>query len=209
MRRRSCATWRARVPCARYVGGVVLNHLGWAAALGLRTGIFGKQADDEAGRFLRAAMDALGIEHQLVLDGSATSLAEIFVDDAGARAIYMAPGATAETSAAQVRTQHAAFIRRAARLTTEVSQLPLAAALAALEIARAAGIPTRRRSRRAAVRGGPRPRRRGDARRGAARRRPAQAGEGRGARAGAGRRRRSARDGARACARASAAERSW
>jgi sugar/nucleoside kinase (ribokinase family)/D-arabinose 5-phosphate isomerase GutQ len=129
-------------PVRAYVGGVVLNHLGWAAALGLRAGIFGKQADDEAGRFLRAAMDALGIEHQLALDGSATSLAEIFVDDAGARAIYMAPGATAETSAEHVRAQHADFIRRAARLTTEVSQLPLAAALAALEIARAAGIPT-------------------------------------------------------------------
>ena len=129
-------------PVRAHVGGVVLNHLGWAAALGLRAGIFGKQADDEGGRFLRAAMDALGIEHQLVLDGSATSLAEIFVDDVGGRAIYMAPGATAETSAEHVRTRHAAFIRRAARLTTEVSQLPLAAALAALEIARAAGIPT-------------------------------------------------------------------
>ena len=73
-------------PVRAYVGGVVLNHLGWAAALGLRAGIFGKQADDEAGRFLRAAMAALGIEHQLVLDGSATSLAEIFVDDVGRRA---------------------------------------------------------------------------------------------------------------------------
>jgi arabinose-5-phosphate isomerase len=129
-------------PVRAYVGGVVLNHLGWAAALGLRTGIFGRQPDDADGRFLRAAMDALGIEHQLVREGSATSLAEIFVDDAGARAIYMAPGATAETTAAQVRAQHAAFIRRAARVTTEVSQLPLAAGLAALEIARAAGIPT-------------------------------------------------------------------
>jgi arabinose-5-phosphate isomerase len=129
-------------PVRAHVGGVVLNHLGWAAALGLRTGIFGQQPDDEGGRFLRAAMDALGIEQQLIRQGSATSLAEIFVDDAGARAIYMAPGATAETSAAQVRAQHAAFIRRAARVTTEVSQLPLPAALAALEIARAAGIPT-------------------------------------------------------------------
>jgi arabinose-5-phosphate isomerase len=129
-------------PVRAYVGGVVLNHLGWAAALGLRAGIFGKQADDEAGRFLRAGMDALGIEHQLVLDGSASSLAEIFVDDAGARAIYMAPGATAETSAGHVRAHHAAFIQRAVRVTTEVSQLPLAAALATLEIARAAGIPT-------------------------------------------------------------------
>ncbi len=129
-------------PVRSYAGGVVLNHLGWAAALGLRAGIFGKQADDAGGRFLRAAMDALGIERQLVLDGSASSLAEIFVDDAGARAIYMAPGATAETSAEHVRTHHTAFIQRAARVTTEVSQLPLAAALAALEIARAAGIPT-------------------------------------------------------------------
>ena len=129
-------------PVRAYVGGVVLNHLGWAAALGLRTGIFGRQPDDADGRFLRAAMDALGIEHQLIREGSATSLAEIFVDDAGARAIYMAPGATAETSAAQVCAQHADFIRRAARVTTEVSQLPLAAALAALEIARAAGIAT-------------------------------------------------------------------
>jgi len=36
-------------PVAAHVGGVVLNHLGWAAALGLRVGIFGKQADDGPG----------------------------------------------------------------------------------------------------------------------------------------------------------------
>ena len=39
------------------VGGVTLNHLSWASLLGLRVGIFGKQADDEYGRFLRAGMD--------------------------------------------------------------------------------------------------------------------------------------------------------
>jgi len=123
-----------------FVGGVVLNHLGWAAALGLRVGIFGKQADDPQGRFLRAAMDRTGIEHELVLDGSASSVAEIFVDDAGGRAIYMAPGATAETSAEHVRVHHAAFIQRARWLTTEVSQLPLAAALEAVTIAQKAGV---------------------------------------------------------------------
>ncbi|MGE5281362.1 MAG: hypothetical protein ACM3N0_03405, partial [Chloroflexota bacterium] len=48
-------------PATRLVGGVVLNHLGWAAVLGLRTGIFGRQPDDEDGRFLRAAMDRHGI----------------------------------------------------------------------------------------------------------------------------------------------------
>ena len=68
-------------PVAIHAGGVVLNHLGWAAVLGLRAGIFGRQADDENGRFLRAAMDRLGIERDLVLEGSATSVAEIFVDD--------------------------------------------------------------------------------------------------------------------------------
>ena len=124
----------------RFVGGVVLNHLGWAAALGLRVGIFGKQADDAQGRFLRAAMERAGIEHQLVLDGSASSVAEIFVDDAGGRAIYMAPGATAETSAEHVRAHHAEFIRRARWLTTEISLLPLAAAVEAVSIAQDAGI---------------------------------------------------------------------
>jgi arabinose-5-phosphate isomerase len=121
------------------VGGVVLNHLGWAAALGLRVGIFGKQADDAGGRFLRAAMDRLGIERHLVLDGSASSFAQIFVDDEGGRAIYMAPGATAETTPDHVRTEHAGFIARARRVTTEVSQLPLAAAREVLRIARSCG----------------------------------------------------------------------
>jgi sugar/nucleoside kinase (ribokinase family)/D-arabinose 5-phosphate isomerase GutQ len=129
-------------PVRAFVGGVVLNHLGWAATLGLRVGIFGRQGDDADGRFLRAAMDRQEIERDLVLGSTATSVAEIFVDDAGGRAIYMAPGATAETSARHVREHHADIIRRAARVTTEVSQLPLAAARETLAIAREAGIPT-------------------------------------------------------------------
>jgi arabinose-5-phosphate isomerase len=129
-------------PEQTFVGGVVLNHLGWAAALGLRTGIFGKQAEDENGRFLRQAMDRLGIERDLVLDGSASSFAHIFVDDQGGRAIYMAPGATSETTPEQIRTCHAAFIAGSRRVSTEVSQLPLAAALEVLRIAEEAGVPS-------------------------------------------------------------------
>lgn len=129
-------------PVRTYVGGVVLNHLGWAASLGLRAGIFGRQGDDADGRFLRSAMDGLGIERDLVLEGSATSVAEIFVDDAGGRAIYMAAGATTETTPRHIREHHVDIIRRAARLSTEVSQLPLATAREALAIAREAGIPT-------------------------------------------------------------------
>jgi arabinose-5-phosphate isomerase len=129
-------------PVQSFVGGVMLNQLGWAAALGLRTAIFGKQADDDGGRFLRAAMDRLAIERDLVLDGSASSLAEIFIDEVGERAIYMASAATGETTAQHVRQHHGDVIRRAARLSTEVSQLPLDATLEALAIAREAGVPT-------------------------------------------------------------------
>jgi len=135
---RALATGR---PVQPTIGGVVLNHLGWAAALGLRTGIFGLGADDENGRLLRAAMDRLGIARSIDLDGSASSVAEIFVDDAGERTIYMAPGATAETTPERV-CSHARFVGRARRLTTEVSQLPLAAAAAALDLARAMGAAT-------------------------------------------------------------------
>ena len=123
------------------VGGVLLNQLGWAALLGVRTGLFGRGADDEGGRFLRAAMDGLGIEHAVDTSGSASSVAEIFVDDAGERCIYIARGATAETDAAWVRGQRD-FVARGRRLSTEVSQLPLDAVVAALELARAAGAQT-------------------------------------------------------------------
>lgn len=133
----------ARGPSVRtFIGGVILNQLGWASVLGLRTGIFGKGADDENGRLLRAAMDRAGIDHHLVLDGSASAVAAIFVEPGGERAIYFDSAATAETTAAHVRDEHATFIARGARLTTEVHQVPLDAALEALRIAREAGIAT-------------------------------------------------------------------
>lgn len=129
-------------PVQRFVGGVVLNQLGWASVLGLRTGIFGKQADDDLGRFLREAMERLGIERNLVLDGSASSLAEIFIDEQGERVIYMCAAATGETTPEHVRAHHADFLRRGARVSSEVSQLPLDATLEVMAIAREAGIPT-------------------------------------------------------------------
>src|ERR1700687_3270277 len=78
------------------VGGVVLNHLGWARVLGLDVGIFGKMGDDRYGEILRGGMNARGIRHHLTLDGSASSFATIFIDAQGNRAIYMVRGATAE-----------------------------------------------------------------------------------------------------------------
>ena len=129
-------------PVRSCVGGVMLNQLGWAALLGVRCGLFGRQADDAAGRTLREAMRAAGIETQLDLTASATSLAEIFVDAEGERVIYMAAGATAETTPRHVREDHADFIARGSVLTTEISQLPLDTTLEALRIAHAQGART-------------------------------------------------------------------
>ena len=126
----------------RLVGGVTLNHLSWASLLGLRVGIFGKQGDDEYGRFLRAGMNRHRIDKHITLDGSSSSSAHIFVDPEGRRAIYMSPAATSETTGAYVRTWHADYIRRSRILSTEISQLPLDAVVAALEIARKSDVTT-------------------------------------------------------------------
>ena len=44
-------------PVREFVGGVLLNQMGWAALFGLQLGLTGRQGDDERGRFLREAMD--------------------------------------------------------------------------------------------------------------------------------------------------------
>ncbi len=126
----------------KLVGGVTINHLSWASMLGLRVGIFGKQGDDEYGRFLREGMDYYHINKHLTLDGSSSSFAHIFVDPHGGRAIYMSPAATSETTADYLRAQHADYIRSSRILSTEISQLPLDAVVAALEIAREAKVTT-------------------------------------------------------------------
>lgn len=124
------------------VGGVTLNHLSWASLLGLRVGICGKQGDDEYGRLLRAGMDRHRIDKHITLDGSASSSAHIFVDPEGRRGIYMCPAATSETTGDYMKTRHADYIRRSRMFSTEISQLPLDAVVAALEIAREAGATT-------------------------------------------------------------------
>jgi len=129
-------------PVTTCIGGLMLNQLGWAALFGLPVGIFGRQADDEPGRALRRAMARHGIATSLDLSGSASSIAAIFVDAEGERAIYMAAGATAETRPEHLRRDHAAFLARGRRLTTEVSQLPLDTTLAALELAHEKGLAT-------------------------------------------------------------------
>lgn len=122
-------------------GGVTLNHLAWASAMGLRCGVFGRLPEDEGGRFLRDGMRRFRMETHLDADGGSSAFALIFVDPRGHRAIYMNRGATGETTAAEIDRRHGAFLRRAAIVSTEISQLPLPAVVAALGEARRAGIP--------------------------------------------------------------------
>lgn len=124
------------------VGGVTLNHLGWARLFGLRVGIFGKQADDAEGRILRRGMAALGIETSLDLSGGASSFAQVYVDPTGGRAIYMARGATAELRPDEIDSRHAGMIASAEVVTTEISQVPLDTVVRVLEAAHAAGART-------------------------------------------------------------------
>ena len=129
-------------PVQSCIGGLMLNQLGWAGLFGLRVGLFGRQADDDAGRRLRAAMARHKIVTDLDLTGSASSIAEIFIDEVGERAIYMAASATAETRPEHLRENHTEFISRGKRLTTEISQLPLETTLAALKLAHERGLST-------------------------------------------------------------------
>jgi sugar/nucleoside kinase (ribokinase family)/D-arabinose 5-phosphate isomerase GutQ len=126
----------------RRVGGVTLNHLGWARLLGLRVAAFGKQADDAEGRLLRAGMARLGIEPHLDASGRTSSTAEIFVDAAGQRAIYMSPASTAELTPADVDGRFASLIAASRMVSSEVSQLRLATVERILARARAAGART-------------------------------------------------------------------
>jgi sugar/nucleoside kinase (ribokinase family) len=87
-------------------------------------------------------MDRLGIAHRIDLGGSSSSFAQVYVDPSGARAIYMARGATAEYTPEEVESQHHAVISAASVVTTEVSQLPLATVRRVLELARKAGART-------------------------------------------------------------------
>jgi arabinose-5-phosphate isomerase len=125
-----------------FVGGVMLNQLGWARLLGLRVAIFGKQADDPGGRLLREGMRRLGIEARLDLSGSASSSARVYVDPTGARAIYMAPAATAELSPEEIDRLHRPVIESARVVSSEVSQVPLPVVRRVFELARAAGART-------------------------------------------------------------------
>ena len=125
-------------------GGVTLNHLAWTAQMGVPAGLFGFQGDDRYGAMIRDEMDRHGIDRSAirVIEGRASGFSVVNVAEDADRAIYMARALTAETTAAHVETHFADYIRSAAMVTTEISQLPIDAVIAVLRIAREAGVPT-------------------------------------------------------------------
>jgi len=125
-------------------GGVTLNHLAWTAQMGVPAGLFGFQGDDRYGAMIRDEMDRHGIDRSAirVIEGRASGFSVVNVAEDADRAIYMARALTAETAAAHVEAHFADYIRSAAMVTTEISQLPLDAVIAVLRIAREASVPT-------------------------------------------------------------------
>ena len=142
---------RADAPCSQVlpwqvVGGVTLNHLSWAAALGVPTALAAVQGEDEPGRSIRTAMAAHGISDGAlsVRPGVSSSVSHVLLEESGERTILMAPHATATLDGAEV---NASFVpaldnNNVQLVTTEVSQVPLEGVGALIGAATARGIPT-------------------------------------------------------------------
>jgi arabinose-5-phosphate isomerase len=125
---------------ARHAGGVILNQLAWARALGLSSGLVGASGSGPGAAFLRGECRRLGVETEgwQPLPEADADQARIYVTPKGQRAIYLEPGASILQSP-----EHAAALeprlKLARFLVTEVSLLPLASVEAALKLAKAAG----------------------------------------------------------------------
>lgn len=127
-------------PATRHAGGVILNQLAWAQALGLRSGLVGGSGGGEGAAFLRTEAQRLGLDLEgwKPIPGVDADQARIFVTPKGGRAVYLEAGASTLQTAA-----HAALLKPrlldARYLVTEVSLLPLPSVLAALAVARETG----------------------------------------------------------------------
>ena len=127
------------------VGGVTLNHLSWARALGVPTGLLAFQGADAHGETIRAKMRALGVSAEFVRVGAqySTSVSHILSGPDGERTILMAPASTSRLTGEAMRREFAAAVaQRAALVTTEVSQLPLSGVEWLLDAAAAARVPS-------------------------------------------------------------------
>jgi arabinose-5-phosphate isomerase len=124
------------------LGGVTLNHVSWAASLGLKASVVGVGSDDDQGRYLRRGLDRLGVDHSgYFKTGDRTAACQIFVDRQGERAIYMDSGPTGTLRPKNVG-QFLPWFKRSQSVSTEISQLKLATVCQVLSSARQAGCRT-------------------------------------------------------------------
>ena len=79
---------------ARVVGGVTLNHLVWARALGTPTGLLALQGTDDNGVAVRQALEDMGVDTSAIRvnEKYTTSISHCFSSPGGERTILMAPG---------------------------------------------------------------------------------------------------------------------
>ncbi|HZQ27128.1 MAG TPA: ribokinase [Acidimicrobiales bacterium] len=123
-------------------GGKGANQAAAAARLGAPTALVARVGDDDAGRTLVAALAGEGVDVRAVATtpGTATGVALITVDAAGANSIVVAPLANHSLSAVDI--DAAAELIAGARVLLCQLEVPLAAVERALQIARAAGVTT-------------------------------------------------------------------
>ena len=120
----------------RAPGGKGANQAVAAARLGRAVAMVGRLGQDADGAELRGALEAAGVDHELVrgLDGVPTGVALITVDPAGENVIVVSPGANGRLDAAGV--DEAAGALRAAPVCLLQLEVPLDAVTRAAELAR-------------------------------------------------------------------------
>jgi sugar/nucleoside kinase (ribokinase family) len=126
------------------VGGVTLNHLAWAAALGVPASLLALQGDDPSGRYIRSSLSGqYGVDTSFVQVNKEYTTSEcfVFIQRDGERSIVMAPSATSFLDGAAVDRFFAGAVRdHAFMVSSEISQVPHSGVLRLLRTARSCGI---------------------------------------------------------------------
>lgn len=124
------------------VGGVTLNHLSWAAQLGVPVSGLFLQGDDAAGNMIRDSMDELGVDRSRVQVDSEYTTAESFIllQGDGERSIIMASGATSQITDDVVTKNFEAAVKSARIMSSEISQVPLSGVSRLLSVAKDSGV---------------------------------------------------------------------
>lgn len=142
------------------LAGVTLNHLAWAAAMGAPSALLARQGTCDRGKMIRREMLSRGLDPRYVdvSPSHTTSLSHILLEPSGERSIIMAPAATSTITEdvmsawttgtggeaalgdrSDASPEAAVARARPSVVTTEISQLPMAAAARLLEAGREIG----------------------------------------------------------------------